>query len=86
MRHLRPARVVLFGSRARGDHVPKSDIDLAVVDAESPLLGWRDLMLDFQTNPATLLTVDLVFSEELDDALRARIEREGRVVYDRAAT
>jgi predicted nucleotidyltransferase len=31
---LSPQRVILYGSRARGDSVPKSDIDLAV--AASP--------------------------------------------------
>ena len=29
--YFRPARVILFGSRARGDHQPDSDYDLLVV-------------------------------------------------------
>ena len=32
----RPERVVLFGSRARGDHGPDSDIDLLVVTRFAP--------------------------------------------------
>jgi hypothetical protein len=35
--YFRPRRVILFGSRARGDHRPDSDIDLlVVVDDDAP--------------------------------------------------
>ena len=30
------SRVILFGSRARGDHHPDSDVDLLVVEPEPP--------------------------------------------------
>ena len=37
MAYFRPARVILFGSRARGDHQPDSDYDLlVVVDDDAP--------------------------------------------------
>ena len=37
VRELRPRRVVLFGSRARGDALPGSDIDVAVIaDSDVP--------------------------------------------------
>jgi antitoxin ChpS len=35
----------LFGSRARGDHMPDSDIDVAVVLGEGPLDFWREKMV-----------------------------------------
>jgi predicted nucleotidyltransferase len=82
---LRPRRVILFGSRARGDHVEKSDIDLAIAEAESPLRGWHELMNSLHADPVTLLAVDLVSLEEVDDGFRARVEREGRVMYERRA-
>jgi uncharacterized protein len=35
--YFKPRRVILFGSRARGDHGPDSDIDLlVVVDDDTP--------------------------------------------------
>lgn len=45
MRHLRPARVILFGSRARGDHRPKSDIDASTPFVEglpNTIAWWRE--------------------------------------------
>jgi len=30
--HKDPEQVLLFGSRARNDHTPRSDIDIAIVD------------------------------------------------------
>ena len=34
----------LFGSRARGDHTPDSDVDVAVVLADRKLDFWREKM------------------------------------------
>ena len=38
---LSPKRVILFGSRARGDSSEESDIDLAVIQEKDPQLGQR---------------------------------------------
>ncbi len=38
-RSVAPAQVILFGSRARGDHRPDSDIDLLVVAGDSNVAG-----------------------------------------------
>ena len=34
----------LFGSRARGDHTPESDVDVAVILADSRMDFWREKM------------------------------------------
>ena len=72
-------RVTLFGSRARGDNGPKSDIDLAVE-------GCRDFMAfegDIQDNLWSLLQVDVVnLDGPVSDALRADIARDGKVIYE----
>ena len=47
--------VTLFGSRARGTHTPRSDIDLAVTDGDA--LGFK---LDLNERANTLLTFDVV--------------------------
>ena len=75
-------RIVLFGSRARGDNKPASDIDLAVF-----LLPWfknRGRMTSDFNDLYTLLKIDLVFiNEQIDPKLLENIEREGVFIYER---
>lgn len=70
-------RVVLFGSRARGDYRPGSDIDIAVSGGAltlSELLRLKE-QIDETTIPQF---VDLVWLEGVDDRrLRRNIEAEG---------
>lgn len=37
---LRPERIILFGSRARGDHRPDSDFDVLVVSRKFHAVRW----------------------------------------------
>lgn len=73
-------KVVLFGSRARGDNLPKSDIDIAVAgcrdfDGFSYLIEER---LD------TLLDVDVVNLDEfLSQQLLDEIARDGVILYEK---
>ena len=75
-------RVILFGSRARGDAGPRSDVDLAV---EAPGLAARDWLrlADLTEQADTLLKIDLVRLEEAPTELRSRIEVEGRTLHER---
>ena len=77
------SRVVLFGSRARGDHHAASDIDLAVFPL--PDFNSRGMVNSEIDELTTLLKIDLVFVEEQTDAvLLDRIKREGVVLYERS--
>ena len=72
-------RLVLFGSRARGDHRPRSDIDLAIYDmpAENRGAFW----LEAEELP-TLLKLDLVhISPGMDPAFLHNIEKDGVTLY-----
>jgi predicted nucleotidyltransferase len=82
---LHPRRVILFGSRARGDNVPKSDIDLAVDAPDRRPRAYWALLDDIDRDPPTLLGIDLVLLDEIGADFRARITREGRVLYDHRA-
>ena len=65
-------KVILFGSRARGDYRRTSDIDLAVVGG------------DFDEETSTLLEYDIVdMSREMQDELRQSIMREGKILYEK---
>ena len=76
-------RIVLFGSRARGDHKPGSDIDLAVF-LMSDFNGRGHLTSDFD-ELNMLLKIDVIFiNKDLDLKLLENIEKEGVVLYERA--
>ena len=84
---LSPQRVILYGSRARGDNVPKSDIDLAV-DAPPGRHRVRahfDLLGNLERDPPTLLGIDIVFLDEVGEEFRLRVVREGQVLYEQRA-
>jgi predicted nucleotidyltransferase len=76
-------RVWLFGSRARGDHFKRSDIDLAI---EAPGIDrgeWAKLHFDLDEEADTLLLIDFVLMNDLPDSFRRRVHREGRLLYER---
>jgi predicted nucleotidyltransferase len=75
-------RVVLFGSRARGDAAPRSDIDLAIACPRADPKIWSDIVEAAEEAP-TLLQTDLVRMDTAPAELLAEIAREGRVIYER---
>jgi len=73
------ASVWLFGSRARGDATPASDVDVAVDPHEAlppALLSELDEALEESSVP---YFVDLVDLGRADESFRARVRREGVV-------
>lgn len=71
-------KVILFGSRARGDFRIKSDIDLAVQGGD-----FVRFMLDVDEETSTLLCFDIInLDEDIQQELRQAIEREGKVIYE----
>ena len=73
-------RVVLFGSRARGDHRPQSDVDLAIwgMPQEQQAAFWAAMEeLD------TLLQFDLVhIGKDTSPALLENIKKDGVILMD----
>lgn len=73
------ARVVLFGSRARGDARTYSDIDLAVFPrGELPPARLSALREAFEES-SLLVDVDVVDMRSADPCLAEAVEREGQV-------
>lgn len=72
-------RVILFGSRARGDYRKTSDIDLAVSGGNVTRFA-----LDVEEDTATLLKYDIVdLDSEMQEELRESIRKEGRLLYEK---
>lgn len=74
-------KIVLFGSRARGDMEPRSDIDLAVFGAQISRLEWLQI-LDVVENIDTLLKIDVVHFDRSSTQLQQNILNEGIIVYE----
>lgn len=75
-------RVILFGSRARGDADARPDVDLAVAAPRASQRQWLDLAFDLEELDS-LVPVQAVRLGDVSSALRDRILPEGEVWYVR---
>jgi predicted nucleotidyltransferase len=75
-------KVVLFGSRARGDEEERSDIDLAVVCPTATQKEWTAIWSDVD-DARTLLSIDLVRLDKASDRIKESVMKEGIVLYER---
>lgn len=74
-------KIVLFGSRARGDHRERSDIDLAVYGMPE---GSRALFWSALDDLPTLIDFDIVhITEATDPKLLQNIEKDGVVLMNK---
>lgn len=74
-------RLILFGSRARGDFKKTSDIDLAVQGG-----NFAEFALDADETTTTLLKFDFVnLDGAVQEELLNSIKREGIVLYKKVA-
>lgn len=72
-------KILLFGSRARGDFNRTSDIDLAVTGGD-----YLRFALDVDEETSTLLMYDIVnLDGAVSEELRQSIQQEGIVLYEK---
>lgn len=72
-------KIILFGSRARGTHSERSDIDIAVSGGDTDGFYW-----DVNENIWSLLSFDIVeLDKGITDALKNEIDKEGIVIYEK---
>lgn len=72
-------RIILFGSRARGDYQRASDIDLAIYGGD--VTGFS---LDVEEYTSTLLTYDVVDMNQMHQmSFLKSIEKEGKILYEK---
>ena len=80
---IQPTKIVLFGSRARGDHRPTSVYDFAFFFHGKPTPErWAEFCLEAEETLPTLAALDLVPYSEAHAPLKASIDREGLVIYE----
>jgi predicted nucleotidyltransferase len=88
--HLEPRRVILFGSHARGEAGPDSDLDLFVeLDPPLPSRGRsRQVKKLFDPYPCPMDIVvyspeEVAYWKRAPASLVASVLREGKVLYER---
>ena len=76
--------IYLFGSRARGDHRERSDIDLAIFCPNASETDWQKIV-NIVDDADTLLPIDCIRldHEQLSSPLRIQIEKDKRLLYER---
>lgn len=77
-------KIILYGSRARGDNQERSDIDLAIDCPQATSKEWHHIM-DIVEEADTLLGIDCVRLDTLSEKnpLRRSILKDGILLYQR---
>ncbi len=72
-------KVILFGSRARGTHSERSDIDIAVSGGDFDAFYW-----DIKENVHSLLSFDIAdIDSGTSEELKKEIEKDGVTIYEK---
>lgn len=73
-------KVILFGSRARGTHTERSDIDIAVIGGDFDTFYWA-----VKERTHSLLSFDIVnYDSGVSEQLKKEIGKDGMVIYEQA--
>ena len=90
IRNFQPVRIILFGSHARGDANPKSDVDLLVVlpqvvDKRKTAIEIRRVLADVPVCKDIIVTTpeEIARRGDLVGTVLRPVLREGKVLYER---
>lgn len=73
-------KIILFGSRAKGTHTERSDIDIAVSGGDFDAFYY-----DIKENIHSLLTFDVIdLDKNVSEELKKEIDRDGVIIYEKA--
>lgn len=71
-------KVIIFGSRARGNNGERSDVDIAVYGGDFDSFYW-----DINENVWSLLSFDMIEMDKgVSDNLMREIMRDGVIIYE----
>lgn len=83
LRHGKPQRVILFGSRATGTARPSSDIDIAIEASDWSDIDFNVIRSELDEEIKSPLKFDLIDLGRLQKkSLKSAILKEGKVIYE----
>ena len=72
-------KIILFGSRAKGTHLERSDIDIAVCGGD-----FDSFYYDIKEKTHSLLSFDVInFDSDISKELKDEIDKDGVVIYEK---
>lgn len=79
-------KILLYGSRAKGFHAERADIDLAIVCPRATNQDWNDI-LEIIENADTLLSIDCVrFDQIKSQKFKNAILDNHQILFERGKT
>lgn len=81
-KHLRPGKIMLFGSRTKGNYYGNPDFDVAVDQKKVDIRKHRKIMEDIEA-AVGLYKVDIVYLESVDEFFKDIILKTGETIYER---
>ena len=78
VRQVHPSRILLYGSRARGNYTITSDVDIAIDCGEDDFL-----IQSIDEEVRTLLKIDIVNLRKVNKRLQNEISTDGIVLYEK---
>jgi len=79
---LNPSKIILFGSRGKGNNNQSADFDLAI-DCPKPQISVQRKINEEIEKVSGLYQVDLVYLMSVDEEFKRIILKTGKVVYER---
>jgi predicted nucleotidyltransferase len=76
-------KVGIFGSRARGDNTPLSDVDFLYSDTGTPISIFKKQEIQEELEHALGVAVDLVPDTRVISRMRPSIKRDLKIIYER---
>jgi len=82
-KYLPNSKIILFGSRAKGNNRPNSDFDVAVETEEPVPVRIKFNIQDELEALPTLKKFDILYLNEVDEDFKEIVLGTGRVLYER---
>lgn len=79
--HLHPKRIILFGSRAKGQAQEYSDYDIAIQGVDMDIRKDR-LLKEALDEKMGIYTVEVVDLDRVDEGFRAMVVKYGKILYE----